>query len=521
MLNSCARITSPQGGPEDMEPPKLLSSTPESGSTMFQSTVITLTFDERVKLENIQGNLLITPRIDNPYQTKVKKNKITITFDDAFQENTTYTFAFGGSITDITNNNAARNLNISFSTGPVIDSLEIEGQIKNLYSQEPVEEALVALYDSQDTLNVLTGRASYYAYTDTAGVYKFRNLPSRKYVVYGVIDNNNNNIADSDKETYGFYPDTLLLDQNLDNIDFTLQKLNVDSLRVRNSRSFGPYFETTFNKPIISFVPESSNQFYYQRIEPNKIRYYRQNAGLEDTISVSFQAVDSLGLSLRDTTQIVFKSSDVDKDPFNVVIQPEKVKGTDTISFEFSKPLLTFLADSLFILQDSSTVYLFQDTDFRLNEERTQLTATKSINEYVNNIDQISIEGGKMAFISVDRDTSNVVSKRYGKTNNENTAVISGNINSQSAVIVQLLNARSYQVIASATEKSFTFAQLAAGQYKIRVIQDLNGNKNWDIGNILLFQPPEPVRFYFDNFYNTDIIEVRDNWEVDDVNVNF
>lgn len=521
IATNCARITSPQGGPQDEEPPKLINSYPESGSTMFESTTIKLTFDERVKVENIQSNLLITPRLNTTFQTKVKKNEITLTFAEDFQENTTYTLSFGGTVADITNNNAVRNLNISFSTGPVIDSLKIEGQIKNLYTQKPVDEALIALYDVKDTLNILTGRASYYAYTDTAGVYRFQNLPANQYLVYGVIDSNNNGFANSDGETYGFYPDTVDLDQNLSEINFTLQKLNVDTLKIRSSSIYGPYYETTFNKSVTSFLPEPSDDFYYQQIETNTIRFYRQNAALLDTIQIPFQASDSTGYELQDTVSVIFRESDLNKEPLKINVYPDRLDLTDTLSLYLSKPVASYHADSIKIIQDSAIVYTFQPDDFELNPDRTVLKGTKAISHYIAQPGLSTIEGRPNAFISADNDSSALTTKDYQNSPNDDSAIISGTVNSNTSVIIQLLSARGEKVLKSTTNKFYSFSGLSAGQYKIRVIQDKNENQKWDLGNILLFQPPEPAKFYYDSFYNTDIIEVRNNWEINDANVNF
>ena len=40
-------------------------------------------------------------------------------------------------------------------------------------------------------------------------------------------------------------------------------------------------------------------------------------------------------------------------------------------------------------------------------------------------------------------------------------------------------------------------------------------------GNILKWEDPEPVKFYFDEFYKTKVIEIRKNWEQTDANIFF
>ena len=155
----------------------------------------------------------------------MKRNKIELSFDSTWRENTTYSLNFGNTIADLNEGNQPSNLYLSFSTGPTIDSLSVSGTITNLYSAEPVENALVSLYTTQDTIDITTGKALYYTKTDSAGNYKFQNLPIGDFLVYGVVDKNNNLKADTDKELYGFLPDTVNLTSDQTDQSFVLQRL--------------------------------------------------------------------------------------------------------------------------------------------------------------------------------------------------------------------------------------------------------------------------------------------------------
>src|SRR5688572_21945866 len=58
---TCARQTSPTGGPQDTIPPRLVSATPAHRSTNFQGKTIELTFSEFIALNNPKEQLIITP----------------------------------------------------------------------------------------------------------------------------------------------------------------------------------------------------------------------------------------------------------------------------------------------------------------------------------------------------------------------------------------------------------------------------------------------------------------------------
>jgi hypothetical protein len=77
--------------------------------------------------------------------------------------------------------------------------------------------------------------------------------------------------------------------------------------------------------------------------------------------------------------------------------------------------------------------------------------------------------------------------------------------------ILQLLNANleiiSEKIISE--DRTYGFQHLATGNYRLRLIYDLNRNGEWDTGNYLERIQPEPVSIYDDE------IAARLNWEVE------
>ncbi|MEC7755293.1 Ig-like domain-containing protein [Roseivirga sp. UBA1976] len=521
----CANVSTPSGGPEDHTPPKLISSTPTTGQTQFKGQTILLTFDEWVTTQNIESDLIITPRITGSFRARVKKNEVELYFFEPFKDNTTYSISFGKTIKDITNNNPVDNLNISFSTGDYIDSLSISGNIKYLYTQEPMENALVSLFPSSDTTNILNGVASYFALTDSTGNYTFNNLPSGKYRIYATNDKNNNNKADSKNERYGFFPDTLNLQSPLENINFTVQNLNTSDLRRLSARHYASYFDITFSKPITDFRIENDDNFYYQPQGPEKIRFYRYEQNFNDTIPLIYTAKDSLNNTLRDTVKLYFTQSKLEKTAFSVNTVPEKpnvVKGTQ-LTLAFSKPILELRADSLILQLDSTRTIPLNSQDFQFNPYKTELYTNLTLSDYMSNTNpELKFAAGKGSFISIDQDTSKQYTQTFKFIPESELASISGQVlTNKPNIIVQLLNATTLKILKQSYNKNYSFTQLPPGRYMIRVIEDVNGNGLFDIGNLLTNTPPEPVHFYYDNYYQTKVIEVRKNWATTDTNINF
>ena len=526
LLASCARVGTPTGGPEDETPPMLLKSIPADGTTGFNGNTILLTFDERIVTNSLETDFILTPKPSGTFRARVNKNVLSLSFTEPFNENTTYSLSFGNTIQDITNDNPADGINLSFSTGDYIDSLSIQGQVLNLYSQEPIENLLVSLYSEQDSLDILSGPASYYSRTDSAGIYKFRNLPNGNFRVYAVRDKNKNSQADSDKEAYGFYGDTLVLANAINDINFSVQNLNTDNIRTVSARGFGVYFDLAFNKAISNFEMLEDEDLIYDQPESKTIRFYRMDRPYSDTTQVIYSVKDSIGTVYRDTVGVYFNESKLDPLPFSFQLTPsgEFIAPNDSLKITFNKPVISVNIDSLSIQVDSLNTIPLKENFISWNKLNTELSYPLDLVSLLNQTSSktISIALRTGAFISADGDSSIVQTKNLSLLTTEDSAIIGGTVQSNSAnIIVQLLDARTLKVVRSSTSKNFLFPYLPAGRYMIRIVKDLNNNGKWDTGNILKWEDPEPVKFYFDEFYKTKVIEVRKNWEQTDANIFF
>lgn len=526
LITSCARVGAPTGGDEDETPPILVKSSPEDGATGFTGSTIQLTFDERIVTRSIETDLILTPKPSGTFRARVNKNILSLSFTEPFDENTTYSLSFGNTVQDITNNNPADGINLSFSTGDYIDSLSIQGKVISLYNQEPLENLLVSLYSENDSLDILTGPASYYSRTDSAGTYRFRNLPSGTFRVYAARDKNNNSQADSDKEAYGFYKDTLSLNSSILDIDFTIQNLNTDKLRTTSARGFGSYFDITFNKSITDFSIIKGGDFIYDQPEPSSIRFYPMDRPYRDTTDIIFSVLDSLDVLHQDTVGVFFNESKLNSPPFSFEISPsgDLMPPNDTLKIVFNKPVINLNTDSLYIQLDSILTIPINKQLLVWNELNTELSYPLDIVALLNQTSStnISLSLRSAAFISADNDSSILQTKNISLLTGDDSAIIGGTVQSDSNnIIVQLLDARTLKVVRTSPSKDFLFKYLPAGRYMVRVVKDLNSNGKWDIGNILNWENPEPVKFYFDEFYKTKVIEVRKNWEQTDANVFF
>ena len=123
-LSHCGRRGSPTGGPKDDTPPVLLKAEPPNRTTRFSTNQIRLYFDEYIKLQNTDKQVIISPPLKYPPEISPMggaSKYVEIKFVDTLLPNTTYTINFGQSVADNNEGNPYNFLTYVFSTGDKID----------------------------------------------------------------------------------------------------------------------------------------------------------------------------------------------------------------------------------------------------------------------------------------------------------------------------------------------------------------------------------------------------------------
>lgn len=154
IIIGCARQASPEGGPYDMIPPKLVRSVPVNEATNITSKKIKLRFNENVKVEKQNEKLFFSPPQQTPPRILQGTGKtITVIYEDDLKPHTTYTINFTDAIVDLNENNPLEGFVFAFSTGSSIDTMQIRGKVIDAQSLAPVPNILVGVHpDGSDTL---------------------------------------------------------------------------------------------------------------------------------------------------------------------------------------------------------------------------------------------------------------------------------------------------------------------------------------------------------------------------------
>jgi uncharacterized protein (DUF2141 family) len=509
----CGRKGTPTGGIKDIIPPKLEKSEPAQMTTNFKADKIRLYFDEYIKLKDVQEQLIISPPLKNtpiitPAGTPSKY--VEIRLKDTLKENATYTFNFGQSIIDNNEDNPNSFLTYVFSTGNYIDSLELKGVVEDAFERDAETFISVMLYEIDSTYNdstIYKKPPTYISNTlDSTVFFNLNYLRKGKYALFGLKDNNKNNLFDQKLDKIAFLTDTIVLPTNEIYL-LTLFKeksnyaISVPKYEAKNKIIFGYQgdFKDIRIKNLTAY-PDSVKTMITKERGKDTLNYWFTPF---KTDSLVFAVVNER-LKLKDT--FVIKTKKIAAD--SLVIKPNV---TGIIGFEE-----TFLitANIPIITTDSSKIELINKDSVAINFTALLDSLNNSLNivfkKEPDEVYRLSIFPDLVQdFFGNTNDTVvyNLKTNKYQDYGNLELS-LSGNVSYP--VIVQLTDNNGKEVkreLYAQEPKTFYFNYLNPAQYLVRVIYDHNKNKKWDTGDYLQKIQPERIS------YAPKPIEIRANWE--------
>ena len=212
LSTGCANIIPPSGGPRDSIPPRVLSVDPPDSTVNFRGRRITINFDEYVDLKDVANNLFFTPTFENVPKIAVRARSIIIPFSDSLEPNTTYVLNFGNAIVDMNESNVLQNFTYTFSTGPALDSLEINGKVLLAETGGTDTTLLAVLYRDLSDSAVVNKRAPYITRVDRNGNFRFRYLPQGNFAIY-ILGGDGKNRRYNEAQYFAFSDTTVVAGQ--------------------------------------------------------------------------------------------------------------------------------------------------------------------------------------------------------------------------------------------------------------------------------------------------------------------
>lgn len=516
IVTGCAKRGTITGGLKDTIAPVLRSSVPKNFSTNFTGQTIKLTFDEYIKLKNINKQLIISP----PMQTapEVLPNNaskyITVKIKDTLQPNTTYSFNFGRSIEDNNEGNPYKEFKYVFSTGAYIDSLSLGGKIKDAYDKNPESNVTVMLYEINDTFNdslIYKQVPRYVATTpDSSSNFKLENLKAGKYLLVGLKDINSNYKFNPKEEKIGFHKEYITVPNDT-------------------------IYEIELFKEISAFKAFKPTQASGSRL---LLGYEGNPKDVKITLTKASQPVDAIITKFpdKDSLQIWHKPFKLDASVKSDSMTVNVTKGAytenftarfknqkaDTLSFVASHKGVLPLRE-MFAVKSSTPVVKFDPSKMELIDKDSVAVAFKTVyddmkmevgfdfkKEPLQKYKLKLMPGALTDFLDRENDTLIYPIETKNISEYGNLAIKLENVK-QFPIIVELTDPNGKVMYSQYSESSPTidFNLVSPAKFTLRVIYDENKNMVWDTGNFLEKRQAEEV------IYFSKEIDVRANWDVE------
>ncbi len=514
LIYGCAAMQTPQGGPKDTTPPKVLKMTPENLTTNFKAKKIVIEFDEYVKLNNEFKEFSISPELERAPELKAKLKKLEITLPDTLEKNTTYTLNFGKSIVDLNESNELKNFSYAFATGPTLDSLSISGNVTNALTLEPEIEATVFILPlSRDSL-FGKKRAAIFTLTDSSGNFKLNNLKKDTYKIYALKEKSGDRIYQQISDEIGFIKEPFLLDKNIDSLhlsvfkelapDFRLldRKLNADGSIFMN-------FNQQLKNPDLTVIFPST-------VDQGKLLQFNKTKD-SVTLWLNDLSFDSAKVVVKDNGKVLdtAKFTRSKRDTYNRVVNiSDNLDGGSLNPFKDLTITFNFPLKSL----DESKILLLEDSiprKFTLEKDSTNMLKYHIKYKWRAKEEYILLLRENAATAIFDAKNKEIKkSFTLGDANDYGTLTLSVEPpDTTKSYILEIVN-KDKNIISSfpITKKtSVKLNKYKQGVYYGRIVYDQNKNGIWDTGNLKEGKQPEAI------WYEPKELSIRANWDRNEI----
>ena len=568
LLAACASIGRPEGGPRDMTPPVMVSSTPAPGSVNVSNGRIDIIFDENITLDDPMNKIVVSPPQKKQAQISSNGRRVRITLRDTLRDSTTYTVDLADAVRDLNEGNILDGLAIDFSTGPSIDTLMISGIVVEGRTLEPAQGMIVGVYSTPVADTALTTLPmDRITKTNALGRFTIRNLKPGSYRVFAINDLNHDFHWDRSEDIAFLDRDISPSTMAVEVTDTFTDAAGNDSLVTRPATRFLPddILLTWFNenyKPLYLVKherPDARRLTLEMSTRSDSLpqltllNTVRAGARLDrEAVLQSSPGLDSLTYWLRDTTLIgsdtlkiaarYLHTDTLDNITFTTdtltfaLRQPKKKKKRDEETDSVPKLEFVNIGISSRQPQDLNMPLLFETSTptasidsagFRIEElvdsvwmpVAAKIPSPPDSLQPMRLLTEMTWKPKTKYRVTID---SLAVTDIYGNHNRPFVQEVSthaiedyaalffniGDLGSDSA-IVELLSSDKPVRLEPVRNGVATFEYVTPGAYYARLFIDRNHNGRWDTGSVADTVQPEDV-FYFSKKLN-----LKKNWDVE------
>lgn len=527
LIQSCAQIVTPNGGNVDSKAPSIKVATPPQNATNVSIKKFELTFNEYININDASTQLIVSPPLNTTPELVLKNKTLFIKIKDTLAPNTTYTFNFGNSISDITENNKFDDFKYTFATGTFIDSLKLTGVVYNAFTQAAEKGVLVMLYANASDSTPMKRKPNYFAKTNENGQYTITNIKQGTYSLFALKDANNDLMYNQSTENIGF--DNNLIELKKDSsLNVLLFNEGYEKQYVKRNNSDNGYIKLIMNK--------ASKSIQIARTDGKQAYTYLRTSPTNDTLELWHAS------TINDTTQLII-TTDTKTDTLQIVYkiatpakkQVSRGKGESglIITSSFQNGVLDYGKKVLFSTNnpikewDKTKISLFYVNDTLKKDTVYVKLAITKINDFtlITTNELPSNKTMRLRWlpsaitdcIGNTNDTLNYTFKIYAADNYGNFKLTIVPKNTATHYILILNNKEGKTIERKLLNPNaiiknnyiIPFINLPAGDYTLQLTYDTNADGKWSTGNYLQKIQPETIIKY------SGKLTLRGNWDTE------
>ena len=511
LIASCGQVGTITGGPVDKTAPAPIVSEiePPMASRNTYPEEIIIPFNEFIALNKPSENIRLIPN-DVTLEPSIKKKSLVLEKTEGeWQANTTYAVYLNRAVKDITERNDSLMVYV-FSTGPFLDSLQTAVKVVDAFTNQPVEDITVGLYENKLLNDTSKVEPRYISSTDEEGVATFNYLKKGPFYAYAFEDDNRNNRMDVNEKRAGLdkqvYGDTNVITGPImrlmpppESSEWEL-KTNEVLPPASWSMSFSERVDTsiTFN-----FQNVSPRESVWNKYGDSVTHYFlsKNNSGNYSVIIEDGKRRDTI------TKKFFFKTNYVYKVESNV--QNYTLSAGDTLTLSLEEPILEYDENKMNAQFKKENDTIFKPLDFTVKRKglkSLQIIHNKEVDEveftiYPNGLNGLNTTQKDSVFINYDVQPIEKVGVLEVEFDTIPPYGVLYLMNNKMKVISEV-------TISGEDNASVIFKNLQPGRYSFYFVVDDDRNGKWSTGDLFTSKDAEKTIWF------ETPSTVRANWEV-------